>query len=200
MSPRPDVSEERRKQIMQAAMVVFARLGFQQARMEDIAREAGLSKGTLYLYFDSKEAVIMAVQYWFYEVDAAELAPLVEGTMPAEESLTWFTHFLAERIAQMKEMATLAFEFYALVARNEEVRTSLKQYYATYQRILAACIRRGIERGELCEVDADDVATAIISIYEGTFVLFALDPSAVQWEAQCLATLRLLLASIKTAC
>ena len=51
MSPRPDVSEERRNQILEAAMAVFARQGFEQARMDDIAQEVGLSKGALYLYF-----------------------------------------------------------------------------------------------------------------------------------------------------
>ena len=45
MSPRPDVSEERRNQILEAAMAVFARQGFEQARMDDIAQEVGLSKG-----------------------------------------------------------------------------------------------------------------------------------------------------------
>lgn len=197
MSPRPDVSVERKKQILQAAMTVFAQTGFQQTRMEDIAREAGLSKGTLYLYFDSKEAVVMALLRLFYEIDAGELAPLVDGTTSANEALTWLTHAFAERLAQMPVLVALAFEFYALVARHEEVRTFLKQYYATYHELLATCLRRGVEHGELRAINADEIATTIISIYEGTFLLFALDPSVIQWEAQCMAALRLLLASIR---
>lgn len=51
MSPRPDVSEERKNQILEAAIAVFARLGFQQTRMDDIAEQAGLCKGALYLYY-----------------------------------------------------------------------------------------------------------------------------------------------------
>jgi len=55
MSPRPDVSEERKNQILDAAGKVFARLGFQKTRMDDIVEESGLSKGTLYWYFKSKD-------------------------------------------------------------------------------------------------------------------------------------------------
>jgi AcrR family transcriptional regulator len=65
MSPRPDVSEERRNQILEAAMAVFARQGFEQARMDDIAQQVGLSKGTLYLYFKSKDAIISAILQFF---------------------------------------------------------------------------------------------------------------------------------------
>ncbi len=61
MSPRPDVSEERRTQILEAAMAVFARQGFDKARMDDIAQQARLSKGALYLYYKSKDAIISAI-------------------------------------------------------------------------------------------------------------------------------------------
>ena len=58
MSPKPDVSEERKEQIATAATKIFSEQGFDKARMDDIASEAKLSKGTLYLYFKSKDAII----------------------------------------------------------------------------------------------------------------------------------------------
>ena len=58
MSPRPDVSEERVRQVLDAAGAVFARSGFSETRMDDIAAAAGLSKGALYLYFPGKEGII----------------------------------------------------------------------------------------------------------------------------------------------
>ena len=61
MSPRPDVSEERKDQIIQAAINVFTRRGIHQARMDDIVTETGLSKGTLYWYFKSKDDIIVAI-------------------------------------------------------------------------------------------------------------------------------------------
>ena len=61
MSPRPDVSDERKNQILNAAEQVFTKKGLDLARMDDIAEETGLSKGTLYLYFKSKEELIIAI-------------------------------------------------------------------------------------------------------------------------------------------
>ena len=60
MSPRPDVSDLRQGQILDAATKVFARLGFHKANMDNIAEEADVSKGLLYWYFKSKDAIISA--------------------------------------------------------------------------------------------------------------------------------------------
>jgi AcrR family transcriptional regulator len=48
--------EERPKQILEAALAVFAERGLAAARLEDIARHAGLSKGTIYLYFPNRKS------------------------------------------------------------------------------------------------------------------------------------------------
>src|ERR1700737_2488297 len=53
--------EERPKQILDAALAVFAERGLASARLEDIAKRAGLSKGTIYLYFPNKEELFREV-------------------------------------------------------------------------------------------------------------------------------------------
>jgi len=53
--------DARPQEILEAALLVFAEKGFAAARMEEIARRARVSKGTIYLYFDSKEAVFRAL-------------------------------------------------------------------------------------------------------------------------------------------
>jgi AcrR family transcriptional regulator len=55
MSARPDVSAERKKQILETAMLVFSRKGLHQAHMDDIVKQSGLSIGTIYWYFSSKD-------------------------------------------------------------------------------------------------------------------------------------------------
>ena len=61
MSPRRDVSEERKEQILDAAAEVFSRKGFDKARMDDIVEKTGLSKGALYWYFKSKDEIFEAL-------------------------------------------------------------------------------------------------------------------------------------------
>src|SRR5580765_1576697 len=56
--PQIDSSSDRRVQILDAALVCFAKRGFHQASMHDISAEAGISVGLIYRYFENKEAVI----------------------------------------------------------------------------------------------------------------------------------------------
>jgi AcrR family transcriptional regulator len=61
MARTPKVVEDRREQILDAAMRIFAQKGFIRATNKDIAREAGITPGLIYHYFESKEAVLKAV-------------------------------------------------------------------------------------------------------------------------------------------
>ena len=60
MSPKPDVSRERIPQIIEAALAVFSQKGLHEASMSDIAQQAGISKATIYLYFQSKDDLIFS--------------------------------------------------------------------------------------------------------------------------------------------
>ncbi len=59
--PQLDSLPDRRSQILEAALVCFAKHGFHQASMHDISAEAGISVGLIYRYFENKEAVISAM-------------------------------------------------------------------------------------------------------------------------------------------
>jgi AcrR family transcriptional regulator len=78
MSPRPDVSEERKTQILAAATKVFTERGFADARMDDIVTEAGLSKGALYWYFDSKDAIIISILDQIFDYETGHVRELLE--------------------------------------------------------------------------------------------------------------------------
>ena len=54
-------AEERRTQILEAAQRCFARSGYERTRMDDVAAECGLSKGSLYRFFDCKDALLLAL-------------------------------------------------------------------------------------------------------------------------------------------
>ncbi len=85
MAPRPDVSEERKEQILEAAMEVFARSGFHGARMDDIAKQAGLSKGALYWYFDGKDAIIQGIMDRMFAREFEQLGAFMNADIPAKD-------------------------------------------------------------------------------------------------------------------
>ena len=199
MSPRPDVSEERKNQILEAAIAVFARLGFHASRMDDIAAQAGLSKGALYLYYKSKDAIIAAILKYFFSLEFKKLRTLVEteSSEPISEQLLRMNKHLAADFQWFSAVAPIMFEFYAVAARQKEVRSFLKDYFKDYREALTRLIQHGINRGEFRPVHADQVAITITALYEGLTLLWMVDPQAVQWEKEGEASVRLLLEGLK---
>ncbi len=197
MSPRPDVSEERKQQIIQAATAVFARQGFHEARMEDIAREAGLGKGTLYLYFKSKDDIIAALLDQFYRRGLQDLQMLQGYEGSIADLLLLITRFLAGEAEKMMGTLPIAFEFYALAARREDVRQSVKEYFSTYREALAPLIQMGIERGEFRAVDPQEAAIVLAALFEGLAVLQATDPAVVRWQTHGERAVKMFLEGLK---
>jgi len=75
---KQDKKEARRNQILEAATHVFTRLGFNKARMDDIVEESGLSKGTLYWYFKSKDDIITAILDRMLKREARQLHSMLD--------------------------------------------------------------------------------------------------------------------------
>jgi len=76
-------SEETRTRILEAALILFRKRGFEKTTMRDIARESGVALGAAYYYFDSKDALVMA----FYERAQRDLDPLLEEALAKTQGL-----------------------------------------------------------------------------------------------------------------
>jgi AcrR family transcriptional regulator len=197
MTPRPDRSEERKQQILDAATKVFAEKGFHDARMEDIAQAADLSKAALYLYYRSKDDIIAAILDHFYHQGMQDLNMLQSYEGSISELLLLLTRFFAAEAEHMMNVVPIAFEFYALAARREDVRRSIKEYFRTYREALAALVQMGIERGEFREVNPLETAIVLSAIYEGLAVLEATDPEVVTWQVMGEKAVQLVLDGLK---
>jgi hypothetical protein len=97
----------------------------------------------------------------------------------------------------MEAMRPIAFEFYAIAARQKNVRQFLKEYFKEYRQLLALLIQRGVESGEFKPLDAQSVAITVAALYEGLVLLWMVDPQAVQWEKASEESLRLLLGGLQ---
>lgn len=176
MSPRPDRRAERIPQILQAARSVFARSGFAQARMEDIAQAAGLSKAAVYLYFPSKDEVIAALLQQYFADAFADLASLRDDPGPPRARLgAWAERRIAELEADAAYLG-VGYEFFAVAARQEPVREVLRDYYRRYRAELAALIERA---GGGAGAHPLELAAALVALFEGLTLLWMLEPEGV---------------------
>ena len=197
MTPRPDVSAERTAQIVEAAIAVFSRLGFHKARMDDIAREAGVSKGTLYWYFESKDAITKALLQHLFEQEVQEVTTVLAAEGSVSERLLVLTQQLAGRLEEQEKLIPIIHEFYATASRDPTVQHTLAGYNQAYRELLAAHIRQGIERGEFHLSDAEAAATIIGAIIEGLALLWMIDPQTVRWRDTFPLAMQLLLAGMR---
>lgn len=179
MSPRPDVSEERKNQILDAAVTVFTRLGFHKARMDDIVEESGLSKGALYWYFKSKDDIILAIMNRIFERELADLRILQQTEGSPSDRLMEFTENAIADLEYWLRMLPIAYEFLGLVFRQSFVQQAFKRYLRGYLKLLEPIIQQGIDQGEFRAIDAKDVAIAAGAIFEGTILLWVYDPETV---------------------
>jgi TetR/AcrR family fatty acid metabolism transcriptional regulator len=180
MSPRPDVSEERKNQILEAATAVFARLGFHKARMDDIVDESGLSKGSLYWYFNSKDEIILAILNRMFERELSDLKNLPDMPGSAAERLERMVERAIVDIQGMLKLMPLAFEFLYLAFRRKIVQQALSQYVESYLALATPVIQQGIDRGEFHPVDVEQTALAIFAIIEGSAMMWVYAPERVQ--------------------
>lgn len=196
---RPDVSEERRPQIIEAAIRVFARKGFRKATMPDIAAEAGLSVGGVYWYYKGKDEIVSAILERAFDEDFGALAELLSVDAPAAGRLQSFVAAYAGSFDQWLWMNPIGAEFYGEAAHDEKVRAVILRYLDRYRQALAALIGQGIQRGEFRPVDPAVAATALLGMEEGLGLLLAVDPQGTRWRESFLLGCKLVIAGLQAS-
>ncbi len=180
MGRKQELSEERKNEILDAALEVFSELGLQGASVDDVVERSGLSKGTLYWYFKSKDTLISVLMKRFFAQELGKVRELQRGPGTVRERLLRYSREVETVVKRMPRALTL--EFYAVAVRQKSVRAFMGQLYVRYCGELAALIREGVDRGEFAKLDADQSAAAITGLCEGLILLWALEPNAFPFE------------------
>lgn len=197
MSPKPNVSVERKDQIMNAAEEVFSQKGFSDARMDDIAEETGLSKGTLYLYYKSKDDLILAILDRIFQREFKAFEDLDLASISATDAIWVFVETTTRDIKIMMRLLPITYEFMGLAFRNTLVQKTFKAYLNYYLELLIPVIQYGIDSGEFRPADAKEVAIAMGAILEGTLLLWVYDNSLVEPDKHIRSGMKLLLEGVQ---
>ena len=195
--PRPDVSEERKHAILEAASAVFARLGLHAARMEDIVAETGLSKGTLYWYFQSKDEIVRALLRRLFTGELKKLQALQVRDGSLSEGLLLFVQQYTQQLIRLSWLMPMTLDFYALATRKQWVRQFLQEYYQDFRKVLIDLIQQGITQGEFQTMQPEEAAIALIALIDGLTIAWLIDPQAIDLDVQGQAAAHLLLEGLK---
>ncbi|PKO19038.1 MAG: hypothetical protein CVU39_00370 [Chloroflexi bacterium HGW-Chloroflexi-10] len=192
--PKPDVSVERKAQILAAASRIFLKKGFETARMEEIAEEAGLSIGGLYWYFKSKEEVIFSLMDDLINSDLNEQRALLEAPGSVMERLK---QYVRSSVPSAQTLSPLFSDFYALGGRDPRVQVRFQTYFHAYRQIIAALLAQGIARGEFRTFDVNHGAILFAALYEGMLELAMLDPENINGIIELLHSIDILMQGLK---
>jgi TetR/AcrR family transcriptional regulator, fatty acid metabolism regulator protein len=154
---------DRRAELVDAALRVFARKGFHASRVGDIAEEAGVAHGLLYHYFRSKEEVLETIFRDTWTQLVADTQRIEESGVPFREQLRRFARiYLGSWLVTPELVRVLVRE----VARSREVGDrvdEIKELFVALQRIIEAARDRGEVRAG---VDAQIAAWALYGALE----------------------------------
>ncbi len=172
-SPRPRHArrkEARPGEILAAALALFAQHGFAATRLEDVAHRAGVSKGTIYLYFPTKEALFRAVIRQGLVPNVAAMEALAAAHTGSAAAL--LTEIAARMLAITEsDLAVIP----RLVLTESGNFPNLARFYAEEvagrgRSLIAGIFARGIERGEFRPLDIQ----TLVSLFAAPILLILL--------------------------
>jgi AcrR family transcriptional regulator len=194
MSPKPDVSAERRQQIFEAALTCFGRKGYHLTTMDDIVAESGMSKGSLYWYFDSKKALFLALfQEMMTQFGQAWEAALAESGSSVTDRVRSSIDLFRTELRELVDYISVLMEAWVQTRHDQDVEDLASEYYQTYVDAMTKLIEEGMATGELTVESAEATALVIMILYDGIVLAMGTGLIASDWDRLMYAAERLIL-------
>ena len=156
---------EVKEKIVQAAITTFSKYGYDKTRMDDIAKSAKLGKGTLYLYFKSKEELFYAIS----ENSIKELKEQLSKLFSKKEDLVHDAEKFYDQYRNLIHVSEkVSFEIIAESSRNPKLRKALYEQRMKVYDIVIDYLRRQIEKGFFRkDMDVNAIASGLVALYDG---------------------------------
>ena len=184
MAPKKIDKPKKKRQILLAAAQVFAEKGVRNTKIADLARAAGIGKGTIYEYFRSRDEIFVEVVNLIMGDMESRLREELAIAKPPDEKLRSMTNIVFTSFDQFsRDMASLFVDIW-----NEGIRgpseggqglIDLKQLYDDVRREYAQVIDDGIKTGCFREIDSHAAASTILGSIDGLILQWILNPEAI---------------------
>jgi TetR/AcrR family transcriptional regulator, repressor for uid operon len=159
-----------RERIVRSAIDCFSKYGFDRSRMDDIAQTADLSKGTLYLYFKSKEDLFYAICENNLKVLKEQLSHLFVTT---KENLLSDAEQFYDNLHKLEKSGSekVFFETVAESSRNPKLQRILYEQRTKIFNVVKEYLDRQVQKGFFRkDVDTDAIASGLVALYNGLAV------------------------------
>lgn len=165
--------EEKRCDIALSAIELFCEKGIQQTSIDEIAKSAGVAKGTIYLYFKNKEEIVFAIWDIIAQRHRDAFAKRVKAEMSAKEKILEFYNFSECEEEQNKEQVLKLYQHFVssmLIDKTGLYTTYFESFFQEDYDFIIGALNEGIARGEFYVDNIDLLTNTIIMILKGVLV------------------------------
>ncbi len=156
--------------IIEAAIRVFARDGLEKGKIADIAKEAGIGKGTIYEYFRSKNEIFQAIEQSVFTDFNSVFDELKSSPLSPPDKLTTLMSQGLDMFMEMGDALLIITELWIHAGRGHLHGTNPAQfmeYYNEYRLGIESILHEGIRLGEFREMNEDGVARLLMAFMDG---------------------------------
>ncbi len=164
---REETLQTTRRKLLDAAAEEFARKGFAEANINHISTASGFSKGTIYNYFESKQALVLAL---IAEAGALHVDYIAEQVRRESDPIRRLARFYQAGFRFVEEHPVYArFLINTLYSPGAELQAAMfHAYQPMFQLVAQDILAPGIEQGAIRRVDPVETANLLMTIYLGT--------------------------------
>ena len=179
MNKHQQKTELTQQKLLKAARRVFARDGFEAARIDDVATEAGYTRGAFYAHFKSKEAVFLALLEQQSNLHVRKIRLLMENCTTEAERVTVLRDYYVGRVSD-RQWSILVLEFKLYALRHVKMRAKLAE---AHRRIRTQIKLEGIDPLLPCALrstESNELRRTALEVFLRGFVLeHAYDPVGI---------------------
>jgi len=170
--------------LAESAFQLFARQGFKKVNLDQVAREAGVTKGSLYWHYKSKDDLVKAACNHYYRVYHrrinSELAHITNAVKRLERTLE-----IAVEICLLdKENRVFTTEIFTLAVHDDELRRSWRQFSDTVREFYIGLVKAAVAAGELKVADPEGAVDFMLSAMEGLKLRAQYEPHLCSPESE----------------
>lgn len=186
---------EVREKIVDAAIVTFSKHGYDRTKMDDIAETANLSKGTIYLYFKSKEELFYAIS----ENNIKALKEQLSVLFAKSEDLISDSQKFYVNFRKASEQSDKVFlETIAESSRNQRLQEMLYHQRMKVLDIVTEYLKLQVKKGFFrSDIDIDAMAIGLVSLYDGLSISKIIGISEAQNKKSWNETIKAILSSLR---
>ena len=168
MSPKLIDKEARKRQIALGALDLFAKKGLEGTSISEVAKQAGIGKGTVYEYFSSKEELILtAFMGWLEQMMDTELEEALLHTENPEERFRMIVLRMIEPFMSDDRVVKITLLLFQLMIKDEALwhNEQVYQLFRGFRKMLADMLLEGVAQGTFKPEIARDIEKLVINLF-----------------------------------